>query len=370
VTVLPDHSRAAVLRQFGTELQLEHVPVPAEIEPGAILVATEACSICGTDVHLWQGSLALKVDLPVILGHEMVGRIVRLGPGAGVDSVGQALREGDRICWTHTACGHCYYCTVARQPTLCDNRRAYMYETMERPPYLLGGFSEYGYVLPESGRIKVPDAVPNALASLSSCAFRSVMNGFDTLGGISPADSVVIQGAGPLGLLATAVASVAGAKRVIVIGAPDDRLALAEAFGASETLSIERHETAARLERVRDLTDGRGADVVMEFTGHPAAFGEGLDLVRKGGRYLVVGQLGEGATEIKPSTIVKKNIHVMGSFSGAARDYWKALDFVARHQDRIPFEKMITGRYRLDEVNIALQRMKRLEEIKPLIELG
>ncbi len=369
MNAIPDHSQAAVLRHFGEELKLEPVPVPDEIEPGAILVKTEACSICGTDVHLWQGSLALKVDLPVILGHEMVGRIVKLGSGADRDTTGTPLREGDRICWTHTACGHCFFCSVARQPTLCENRRAYMYENMEKSPYLLGGFSEYGYVLPESGRIKVPDNVSNALASLSSCAFRSVMNGFDNLGGVSSSESVVIQGAGPLGLLAAGVASVAGAKRVIVIGAPDDRLALAEEFGASHTISIERHDAASRLDRVRELTDGRGADVVMEFTGHPAAFGEGLDIVRRGGRYLVVGQLGEGSTTIKPSTIVKKNVHVIGSFSGDARSYFKALDFVSRQQERIPFEKMITGRYKLSEVNTALQRMKRLEEIKPLIEL-
>lgn len=365
----PSTSRAAVLRRFGEPLRIEEVPVPAEIEPGALLVRTEACSICGTDVHLWQGSLALKVDLPVILGHEMVGRIVKLGAGAERDSVGQPLREGDRICWTHTACGSCFFCTVARQPTLCDNRRAYMFENMERPPHLLGGFSEYGYVLPESGRIRVPDNVPNELASLSSCAFRSVMNAFDNLGGISPSESVAIQGAGPLGLLAAAVASVAGAKRIIVIGAPDARLELAEAFGASDTISIERHDAVDRLDQVRSLTDDRGADVVMEFTGHPAAFGEGLELVRKGGRYLVVGQLGEDETSIKPSTIVKKNVQVIGSFSGDARSYFKALDFVARNQDRIPFGRMISNRYRLDEVNTALARMQRFEEIKPVIEL-
>lgn len=366
---LPDHSRAAVLRQFGKPLEIEPVPVPQEIEPGAILVRTEACSICGTDVHLQEGTLALKVDLPVILGHEMVGRIVSLGPGADRDSVGQDLREGDRIVWTHTACGSCFFCTVARQPTLCDNRRAYMFENIERPPHLLGGFSEYGYVLPQSGRIKVPDDVPNDLASLSSCAFRSVMNAVDNLGGIAPHETVAIQGAGPLGLLAAAFASIAGARQVIVIGAPDARLALADRMGASETISIERHEADARLAKVLDHTNGRGADVVMEFTGHPGAFAEGLDLVRKGGRYLVVGQLGEAETAVKPSTIVKKNIHVIGSFSGDARSYWKALTFVSRHQAAIPFKDMITNRYRLGEVNTALARMRAFEEIKPVIEL-
>jgi threonine dehydrogenase-like Zn-dependent dehydrogenase len=370
MTAVPSHSRAAVLRRFGEPLKLEDVPIPTEIEPGALLVKTEACSICGTDVHLWQGTLALKVDLPVILGHEMTGRIVKMSVGADKDTVGQPLRLGDRICWTHTACSSCFWCTVARQPTLCENRRAYMYENMERPPHLLGGFTEYGYVLPESGRLKVPDNVGNELASLSSCAFRSVMNGFDNLGGVSPGESVVIQGAGPLGLLAAAVASVAGARRIVVVGAPDARLDLALEFGASDVISIERHDAQARLEAILDLTDGRGADVVMEFTGHPAAFGEGLDIVRKGGRYLVVGQLGEGSTTLKPSIIVKKNVHVIGSFSGDARSYWKALDFVSRHQSRIPFGRMISNRYRLGDVNLALERMQRLEEIKPLIEIA
>ena len=169
--------------------------------------------------------------------------------------------------------------------------------------------------------------------------------------------------------LATALAATAGARRVIVIGAPDDRLAIASRFGATQTISIDRSDAAARLAAVREATDGRGADVVMEFTGHPAAFAEGLEIVRKGGRYLVVGQLGEGSTEIKPSTIVKKNIRVIGAFSGDARSYWKALTFVSRHIDDIPFGAMISNRYRLDDVNEALARMKRLEEIKPVIEL-
>lgn len=366
---IPSHSRAAVLRKFGEPLAIENVPIPREIEPGAILVRTETCSICGTDVHLSRGALALKVDLPVIIGHEMVGHIVAFGPGAQRDTVGTPLKTGDRIVWTHTACNSCYWCTVARQPTLCANRRAYMYENMERPPYLLGGFSEYGYVLPESGRIRVPDSVPNDLASLCSCAFRSVMNATGQIGRIAPYDTVVVQGAGPLGLLATAVAKVGGARRIVVIGAPAARLELARAFGADETILIDDTTPAERAERVRALTSGRGADIVMEFTGHPGAFNEGLDFARRGGRYLIVGQLGEGATEIKPSTIVKKNLQVIGSFSGDPASYWKALDFVDRHQQDFPFERMITNRYKLEDVNLALERMRRFEEIKPVIEL-
>lgn len=363
----PEFSRAAVLRKFKDPLHIEAVPVPKYLEPRAVLVKMEACSICGTDIHLWQGSLSLKVDLPVIIGHEMVGRIVSLGDVVRTDSIGQPLQVGDRIVYTHTSCNSCFYCTTARQPTLCTNRRAYMYETMEKSPYLLGGFSEYGYVLPESGRLKVPDTVSSELASLSSCALRSVMNAMSQIGKIEPYETVVIQGAGPLGLLACANAKVRGARKVIVIGSPTPRLELAREFGADVCIPVEGTSAQDRLDVVLDHTSGRGADIVMEFTGVPSAFNEGLAIARRGGKYLIVGQLGEGKVEMQPSMIVKKNIHVIGSFSGDARSYGLALDFIDAHQHDFPFDKMITGRYKLEDVNVAMERMKNYQEIKPVI---
>src|SRR5215467_2580875 len=123
---IPVVSKAAVVRCFKAPIEIEEVPIPYDLEAGAILVRTEMCSICGTDVHLWQGSLSAKVELPVILGHEMVGRIVAMGAGATCDSVGQPLRIGDRITWTHTSCGSCFFCTVAQEPSLCANARRYM----------------------------------------------------------------------------------------------------------------------------------------------------------------------------------------------------------------------------------------------------
>jgi threonine dehydrogenase-like Zn-dependent dehydrogenase len=365
---LPETCRAAVIRAFGAPVRIEQVPVPREIEPGAILARIELGSICGTDVHLWQGSLSTKVELPVILGHEMVGRIVAWGAGAERDSIGQRLRLGERIVWTHTSCGSCFFCTVAQEPALCANARRYMYERMDRPPHLLGGFAEYGYVLPDAGRVRVPDNVPNELASLSSCALRSVMNAFDALGAIGAGETVVIQGSGPLGLLATAVARVAGARRVVTIGAPDTRLAIAAEFGADETISVERTAPEERTERVRALTEGRGADVVMEFAGHPGAFQEGVEMIRRGGRYVVVGQLGTGTVTFRPALIVSKQLRVIGSLSGRAKAYWKALDFIAARQQSIPFHRLISNRYPLDNVNLALERMRNYEEVKPLIE--
>src|SRR5678815_2024676 len=106
-----------------------------------------------------------------------------------------------------------------------------------------------------------------------------------------------------------------------------------------DRLSIERTSAEERADRIRAATDGRGADIVMEFTGHPGALNEGLDFIRRGGRYVVVGQLGSGTTTIKPSLIVSKQLRILGSLSGRAKAYWKALEFVSAHRE-IPFELM------------------------------
>jgi len=363
---LPTTSRAVVVETFGDPVQVKDVPVPTELEPGALLVRTEACSVCGTDLHLWQGELSLGVDLPVILGHEMVGRVVAVGEGAERDSLDEPLAVGDRVVWTHTACGACKFCLLA-QPTLCVNRQGYMFQTCAEPPYLLGGFSEYVYVLPDSGRVRVPDAVSSDLASVASCALRSVMKAFREVGRLSSFEHVLIQGSGPLGLLAIAVSVAAGVRSVTVIGGPEERLRLAERFGADHVLDVTATTPDERAELVRGWTGGDGPDVTFEFSGNPHAFAEGLLLTSRGGRYMVVGQLGKGEVTIAPSLITSKNLAVLGSFSGSARDYWDALRFFERFQDRFPFTELITGTYDLDTVNDALTSMKAEREIKPLI---
>ncbi|WP_375000380.1 zinc-binding dehydrogenase [Aeromicrobium sp. CTD01-1L150] len=363
---IPATSRAVVVEAFGSPVQVKDVPIPDALEPGALLVRVEACSVCGTDLHLWQGELSLGVDLPVILGHEMVGRIVQVGAGAERDSLNQELSVGDRIIWTHTACGSCKFCLLG-QVTLCVNRLGYMFQTCAEPPYLLGGFSEYVYVLPDSGRVRVPDQVSSDLASIASCALRSVMKAFREVGSLSSSEHVLIQGSGPLGLLATAVSVAAGVRSVTVIGGPSDRLELAKRFGATNVLDVTATSTAERAERIAGWTEGYGPDVTFEFSGNPNAFAEGLALTSKGGRYMVVGQLGKGEVAVAPSMITAKNLAVMGSFSGGVRDYWDALRFFERFQDDFPFTDLITNTYTLETVNDALTSMKAEREIKPLI---
>ena len=367
---IPKTSRAACVVAFGHPLEIRDVPIPAELEPGAILVRTEVASICGSDVHLWQGELGAggRLQLPIILGHEMMGRVARLGPGVRHDSAGQPLAEGDRIVWTHASCGACFACTVTHQPTLCPNRRMYMFTNCEQPPYLLGGFAEYCYVLPASGRLKIPDEVSSELASAASCALRTVVHGFDRLGRVDNRDSVVIQGAGPLGLYATAMAVQAGAQQVIVIGAPASRLQVAHKWGASHTINIDDVPDAReRRSMVRTLTERRGADIVIEVSGGRTAFPEGIDLVRRGGRYLVIGQVGEQQPPIAPRLIVEKQLTILGVMSGDTDHYYKALQFLKHNRERFSFADMLSNRYRLEQINEALEAMRAFREVKAVV---
>ena len=374
MTSKPATSRAAALVTPGQPLQLIDVPIPDPIEDGAILVRTQVATLCGTDVHVRDGAVqsASGADaVPLILGHEMVGRIVAFGNGPRTDSLGQPLAEGDRIVWTHGMCGRCRACTIDHEPSLCENRRRYMTELATRHPYLNGGLSEYGYVYPTSGRVRVPDDVPDAVASASSCALRTVMHGFERLGGIADTDTVVVQGAGPVGLFAVAKAVCEGASRVIVIGGPKTRLALATSWGANTVIDVADVTTPEdRVQAVRDLTDGRGGEIVLEMSGIPSAFSEGMGMLRKGGRYLIVGQAHNESVEFNPSLIMFNQATLIGSLSAGVDHYWKALEFLRNNADRFDWSDMLSGPYSLEQVNDAFDQMASWHDIKPVISFA
>jgi L-iditol 2-dehydrogenase len=368
---IPKTSRAAVLSEFGKPLTIRDVPIPETLEPGALLVRIETASICGSDIHLSSGALAASSSqLPVILGHEMVGTVVAFSEGSEKDSIGEDLAIGDRIVFAHSSCGRCHHCTVTHQRVLCTERQLYMFTSCAEAPHLLGGFSEYCYVMPNSGRLKVPDGVKSEWASASSCALRTVVGSFDRLGKIEPWQTVVIQGTGPLGLFATAMANHMGATRLIVIGGPDGRLQVARSWGATDLISInDVPDASERQAVVSALTRGRGADIVMEFSGGRTAFDEGLDLLADGGRYVVTGQVGAHEVSFRPSRLTRGAWSLLGSYSGDTAEYWAALQFMDATKHKYDFDAMISNEYRLEDINLAMERMAAFQEIKPVIRL-
>jgi len=367
---MTDLARAAVLTGFGQPLEVREFSI-LDPEPGGLVVAVEAATVCGTDVHNWQGHTS-SLKPPVVPGHEGVGRIIAFGDHAEADSRGTPLALGDRVVWGHANCGKCHACTMLQDETLCTDRFIGMLTPCTRPPYLHGTFADHAHIHPRAGRIRVPDAVGSELASAASCALRSVIAAFDRLGALDYRDTVLIQGAGPLGLFATAIASMHAPRRLIVIGAPDARLELAREFGADATISIAAHPNLAeRTAIVHELTNGRGADVLFEFTGSAHAFGEGVEMAAPKARYVMAGAVGGMPRPVSAPLLIQRNLTVIGSLGATIGAYADALEFIERFNDRFAWDRLVgPGRYSLDDATLALQRTSDLEETKAVILPG
>ena len=199
-----DDCRAAVITAHNEPLEIQQVKIP-DLDPGSLLVKMVASTLCGTDVHRWHGPLGGSDSLPIITGHEPCGVVEEIA-GERTDILGNLVKKGDRIVWSYVACGSCYYCSVAVQPCICRGRASWGHNRCDEHPYLLGSVSEYMYVPAPCLIIKVPDEVSSASAAAAACAYRTVMHGYDRLGAIKDHETVVIQGSGPLGNFATAVA--------------------------------------------------------------------------------------------------------------------------------------------------------------------
>jgi L-iditol 2-dehydrogenase len=368
----PKTCMAALLKAYREPLAVEEVPLPQELEPGAMLVKNDVSSICGSDMHAWENpppaSMGIAVNLPVVPGHEMMGRIADLGTVKD-DSLGRPLKEGDRVIWSPGVCGRCFWCVVAKRPSLCPNRRYFGVSSAKNYPYLTGAFAEYTYVFPGCGLVKVPDTVKDHWASAASCALRSVVHAFERLGTLREPEIVVVQGTGPIGLFSVAMSARSGAAKVIAIGAPADRLEVAKKWGADHTISVNVPH-AQRVEQVKELTGGLGADLVIEGSGAKNAFIEGVALVRRGGRYLVIGQVGPDSVEFLPANVVGKELDIIGSLSGNVSDYYKALCFLDNNRERFDFDAMFPNRYKLKDIHSAFMAMHDLRDIKPVILYG
>ncbi|MGH7488281.1 MAG: zinc-binding dehydrogenase, partial [bacterium] len=167
---------------------------------------------------------------------------------------------------------------------------------------------------------------------------------------------------------ATAIASTYSPRALIVIGAPDDRLNLARRWGANATISIDAHPAPTeRIEMVRELTDGRGADVIIEVAGVAGAFSEGVEMAARNARYVLVGNVGAPSHPVAAHHITNRQITVVGSSGGHIDAYYKAMEFLVANEGRFDWHEMLGDRYQLDNISEALQRMESGDEIKPVI---
>jgi threonine dehydrogenase-like Zn-dependent dehydrogenase len=224
-------------------------------------------------------------------------------------------------------------------------------------------------VSPNTNVVRVPDELKEEEAVGVGCAFRSVVGGYDRFGKVGLMEDFVIQGCGPIGLYSTVVARESGARTIIVVGAPANRLDLAKRWGADHVINIDEVKSAdERLQMIRDLTQGRGPENVVEASGVPPAVAEGLEIIMKGGRYLILGQSSAGTTPIMPSRINEKGLTIVGSVSAHIVHFYRALQFIKTNRTKYPFGDLVSGKYQLEDINDALANMASGKEIKPVID--
>lgn len=346
--------RAAVLTEVGKPLEIREYPLP-EVAAETMLVRIHRANVCGSDLHFISGrGPGVPSGPPRVMGHEMVGHIEKLGSGITTDSSGQPLREGDRVVYAYfVPCGTCAACL--HDLPACPNRyRYWLGSTSEEPPHFHGAYADYYYLRAGQWVFKVPEELPDDLVSPVNCALSEVIYGMHHVG-IMLEDTVVIQGVGGLGLYAIAVARVMGAGQIIAVDTNPRRLALAKEFGADVTLNAMDSDMAQRIEQIKDLTRGSGADVVAEFAGSTAVIEEGIEMLRVGGRALWVGNINLGVEgTIQPGQVVRYHKTIDSVIVYPRWVIPRALGFLRHHRHQFPFEKIISHQFSLNDINEAL----------------
>ncbi len=333
------------------KLEPRDLPIP-EIGHDAALLRLEACGICGSDYEQFEG--VLRTPTPVIPGHEPLGVIEAIGDGAarrwGVDA-------GDRVAVeTMLSCRFCPAC-LAGSYHLCHRRRIYSYIPLSAKPGLWGAYSEYMYLDPNSIVHRIDAALPPEIAVM----FNPLGAGFRwavEIPGTGPGDTVAILGPGQRGLASVLACREAGAETIIVTGLASDKpkLELAREFGATHTIDVQNENAK---ERIREITEGRGADVVVEVSSYatePVA--EALDYVRPGGTIVLAGVKGfKPVPDFVSDKIVLKEISIRGAIGVTSTGYVSAIRLI--EAGRHPIEKMHTHEFGLRDAELAIRTLAR-----------
>jgi D-arabinose 1-dehydrogenase-like Zn-dependent alcohol dehydrogenase len=347
--------RVAVLKAYKAPYQIQEFDVP-DPEPGAILLKITQAGICGSDLHSWRGDQSQEFN-PIppkgrVAGHEGTGVIYKLGKGVNTDSLGHPIKEGDRLMYTAIKpCNRCYQCLNGNH-NWCSGG-AGVYAEAGNWPYFTGTYGDYYYITPNQPVFSVPDVLPDNVLGFINCAMGTVTEGL-TRAGCKEGDYVVIQGAGGLGLNATAMAKDMGAHKVIVLDRLPNRLKLAEEFGADHTINIEEFNTPQkRKERVLELTNGRGADVAMELVGRAELLVEGVDFLTNGGTFVEIGDIVRGkTTPFDPSTVLRGK-KIMGSSMYRPSLLPVMMEMMAKNLNKRPYTKIVSNTFPLAKINDA-----------------
>jgi L-iditol 2-dehydrogenase len=353
--------RAVVIEKPG-HLAFREAPLPAP-QRGSVLMEVELTEVCGTDVHLLRGQLP-GAPYPLIPGHFACGRVSEI-EGEAFDAEGTPLQAGDRITYldVHGTCGRCWYCEVAHATTRCPSRRVYGI-TMSAEDGPLGGWSESMLLLPGTRILRLDDLTPETFMG-GGCGLATGLHAVERAG-IQIGDTVVVQGAGPVGLNAAMLARLKGATEILMIGGPEGRLKAARERGVDATLDIAGTTPDERTAWVKDRTEGRGADVTIEATGAPGAVPEGMRMTRDAGVFVVVGQYTDaGDAQFNPhSDLNRKHLDVRAVWGIDYGHLYRSLRALRRYGAEFRWDLLLTRTYPLQDAMRALEDVERGDAVK------
>lgn len=356
--------KAAVCYEFGKPLVIEELVLDPP-QSGEVRVKVVACAICHSDIHyadgVWGG------QLPAVYGHEAAGIVQEVG-----DNV-TSLAAGDPVVVTLIrSCGRCFYCSQG-DPQLCEtvfpmDENGRLHKPDGSPVLAAmrtGSFAEE-VVVHESQLVKIESEIPMASASLLACGvitgYGAVVNGAK----VTPGSSVVVIGAGGVGLNSIQGAALSGANPVIAVDLLENKLVSAKAFGATHTVNPTADDLA---ETVRALTSGRGADYVFVTVGSERVMSGSVDLLRAGGTAVLVGMPAVGAKMIfEAVNVAAAEQKIMGSKMGSTRLQVDLPKLMALYQDgRLKLDELVTKTYPLEQINEAIDSVKRGEALRNVI---
>jgi threonine 3-dehydrogenase len=327
--------KALVKKEAAPGIWMEEIPEP-KVGPNDVLIAIDKTAICGTDMHIynWDAWAQKTVPVPMAVGHEYCGHIVEAG------SEVRGLSVGDRVSGEgHVTCGYCRNCRAGRRH-LCRNTVGV---GVDRP----GAFAEY-MALPAVNAFKLPAAISDDIASILDPFGNAVHTAlaFSVVG-----EDVLITGAGPIGIMATAVARFVGARHIVITDVNDYRLALARQMGASRAINVQRESLDATM---RELGMQEGFDVGLEMSGNAAAFRELLRTMHHGGSVAILG-IPPGDTAIDWNQVIFKGLTLKGIYGREMFETWYKMASLL--QSGLRLDPIITHHFAVQEFERGFQTM-------------
>lgn len=316
------------------------------LQPGEILVKNTYTTICGSDIHTYNG--LRKEPSPTVLGHEIVGEIIAIDPQhSGRDLKGQPLQKGDRITWTVFASDPHSTNALAGMPQKGDNLFKYGHAIALAPDVFHGGMAEYCILRPNTALLRLPNDMPLTVAATLNCSISTVAGALRMAGDISNR-KVLITGMGHLGVTCAAMCKEAGAAWVGAADITGSRLEQATAFGADATFNL---NDAADL---KSLLPGNSVDIVFDMSGSPAAIELGITTLALGGIAVWIGAVFPGRkVELNPEAIIRNLITIRGLHNYNYTDFEKALDFMEKSWKTYPFEQAVEKEFPLSQAQQA-----------------